>query len=194
MDRACSIFVAAPTITELTGEPRRRSTETPNVAVYGLGNTLLADDGVGPVAAQYLEEGFVFPKGTVVADLGTPGLDLTPYLLDVDDVLFIDAVDFNAKPGAIRLFSQDEIFSVSTSPRVSPHDPGVQQALQTVRLYRGRPINAYVLGVAPQHTALGAPLSPAVDAAVPKIVRITLQWLAARGVYPENVKGYAEAP
>ena len=152
----------------------------PRVAVFGLGNTLLGDDAVGPRVVDSLEAEGAFPEHVTVQDLGTPVLDLTPYLLDIDAVLFVDAVRMGAAPGTVRVLAREELLEIPLSPRVSPHDPGVQQALQVVELQRGQPLDAAVLGVEPVDMTLGAPLSPAVAAAIPTLKRTALEWVQAR--------------
>lgn len=180
------------------GEPypealdRAYAERAPRVAVLGLGNTLLGDDGVGPEVAQRLQRDFSFPTDTAVVDLGTPGLDLTPYLLDVESVLFVDAVDFDAQPGTVRMLSREEVLATTLSPRVSPHDPGVQHALQIVELVQERRLDVSVLGVKPSDVTLGRSLSPAVIAALPSLTSAVLDWLGERGVHPVASSADAE--
>ena len=50
------------------------------IRVLGLGNVLMSDDGFGPYVARVLEAFYEFPDDVEVIDVGTPGLDLTPYL------------------------------------------------------------------------------------------------------------------
>lgn len=148
--------------------------------MLGLGNTLLGDDAIGPSVVTELAAEHDFPESVQVLDLGTPGLDLTPYLLDVDAVLFVDAVRLGASAGTVRMLPREEILDAQLSPRVSPHDPGVQQALQLVELQRGLHLDASVLGVEPHDLTLGAPLSAPVAAAVPALKRAALDWVQAR--------------
>ena len=44
-------------------------------------------------------------------------------------MIFIDAVALDAPPGTVRVFSRDEITSVPTGIRVSPHEPTINDAL-----------------------------------------------------------------
>lgn len=154
------------------------------LAVLGLGNTLLGDDAIGPHVAERVAAAYELPDSVEVLDLGTPGLDLTPYLLDVDAVLFVDAVDYDAPPGSVRLFLRASMFESRLDARVSPHDPGVQQALQIVELSQGRTIDAAVLGVQPLGVELGAPLSPVVSDAIPDLEAAVIDWLKAHHVQP----------
>ena len=51
------------------------------IAVVGLGNVLMGDDGFGPYVAHLLEAWYEWPDDVQVVELGTQGLDLTPYVL-----------------------------------------------------------------------------------------------------------------
>ena len=52
-----------------------------SVAVFGVGNVLMRDDGVGPTVAHHLNALWKFPEGVVVDDLGTPDLGLAGRML-----------------------------------------------------------------------------------------------------------------
>ena len=78
-------------------------------AIYGIGNILMGDDGIGPAVVAYLSSNFTLRPDVTLEDLGTPSLDLPNYLPGYDRVIFIDAVAVDAPPGTIRLFSREEI-------------------------------------------------------------------------------------
>ena len=61
----------------MNGERRRR---TPRVSVVGIGNVLLGDDGFGPLAVEMFRCEYECSPNVEIFDLGTPGLDLAPYL------------------------------------------------------------------------------------------------------------------
>ena len=41
-------------------------------AIYGIGNILLGDDGVGPAVVEYLAAHYTFGPEVILEDLGTP--------------------------------------------------------------------------------------------------------------------------
>ena len=152
------------------------------VAVYGIGNMLLGDDGVGPAVARYLDTNFSFPAGVVVEDLGTPSLDLPGYLVDFDAVIFIDAVDADAAPGTIRSYTRDEITAVAPGIHLSQHEPSINDALIVLDFAGGAPRDVILIGVVPQTLDNGVSLSDAVAKAVPQVAEIVLAELAVRGI------------
>jgi len=76
-------------------------TATHPYSVIGLGNVFLGDDGFGPLAVETFRSQFAYGPEVEVLDLGTPGLDLAPYLYDRKLVVIVDAVAF-ALPGTTR--------------------------------------------------------------------------------------------
>ena len=69
-------------------------TETKPIRILGVGNVLCTDDGLGPYAIKVLEAQFEFADPVEVMDLGTPGLDFTPYLSDTRMVIVLDTVGY----------------------------------------------------------------------------------------------------
>lgn len=158
--------------------PRR-----PHVGVLGIGNILMGDDAVGPIVAASLATR-TWPANVEIRDLGAPGLDLGSYLYDLDAALFVDAAELGTPAGTVRRILRDDLLGVMRSPRVSPHDPNLAQALRLVEMERDATIDVALIGVQPESTELGAPLSPAVSGALPAVERAVMDWLAERGVEP----------
>jgi len=152
------------------------------IAVYGIGNSLLGDDGIGPAVAHFLADNFNFPDNVTVEDLGTPSLDLPTYLIDFDTVIFIDAVALDVAPGTIRTFSRDEITAVSPGIRLSPHEPSINDALIVLDFAGNAPRDVVLIGVVPHTLDGGITLSPAVVQAVPRAAEAVVAELLARGV------------
>jgi hydrogenase maturation protease len=137
-------------------------------AIYGIGNILLGDDGIGPAVVNYLFANNTFGDDITLEDLGTPSLDLPNYLTGFDRVIFIDAVAVDAPPGTIRLFSRDEITAVSPGIRISPHEPTINDALIVLDFAGGAPRDVVLIGVVPHTLENGMTLSPAVGKAIPR--------------------------
>jgi hydrogenase maturation protease len=138
----------------------------PRVGVIGLGNVLMGDDAFGPWVVQTLLAEYDFPDGVAVEDLGTPGLDLIPWVTDLEALVLVDTVRSDAAPGTLRLYRRDDILKHPPQPRLSPHDPGVKEALLTAEFAGRGPRDVLLVGVVPQATAMGVGLSPALRPAV----------------------------
>ena len=73
-----------------------------SVGVIGLGNVLMGDDAFGPWVVQVLLAEHDFSEDVAVNDLGTPGLDLMPWVSGLEALILVDTVSAKAPPGTIR--------------------------------------------------------------------------------------------
>lgn len=149
-------------------------------AIYGIGNILMGDDGVGPAVVAYLSSSYTLPPDVTLEDLGTPSLDLPAYLIGYDRVIFIDAVALDAPPGTIRVFTRDEIASVPTGIRVSPHEPTINDALIVLDFAGTAPRDVMLVGVVPETLEGGMRLSGRVAGAVERAGEVVLCEVARR--------------
>jgi hydrogenase maturation protease len=143
----------------------------PHTYVLGLGNTLMGDDGLGPAVVREFEETYEFDSGVEVVDLGTPGLDLTPWFADTPHVIIVDTVNAALPPGSIRVFEKEDVMKHAPLARVSPHDPGVKETLATLDFAGRAPDTVTVIGVVPGLVRLSLALSEPVQMAVPNAVQ-----------------------
>ncbi len=159
-----------------------------NIRIIGLGNVLMSDDGFGPYVARVLEAYYEFPASVQVIDAGTPGLDLTPYLMDANVVIFIDTVKAEGEPGEIRTYSLKEILANAPPPRLTPHDPGVKDALMTVAAAGVGPMEGQLIGVIPEWVATGVQLSESVRRALAPVAALVVTELERCGARPQRRK------
>jgi hydrogenase maturation protease len=142
--------------------------------IAGIGNILLGDDGLGPAVVDYLQQHCELPHGVEAVDLGTPGLDLAPYLCQCKKLILIDAVEDDGAPGELRMYRGDELYRRPASPRMSPHDPGIQETLLYLELAGSGPDEVVLIGALAGVTEPGIGLSDAVRCAVPELARQAL--------------------
>jgi hydrogenase maturation protease len=152
------------------------------IRVLGLGNVLMSDDGFGPFVVRVLEATYECPPDVEFVDAGTPGLDLTPYLLDAEAVVFVDTVTSRGVPGELRIYDRDAILKVPPQTRTGGHDPALKEALLTVAAAGCGPSRVTLVGVIPDWIATGVLLSPRLEAAVGPAVRAIVDALATLGV------------
>jgi hydrogenase maturation protease len=145
----------------------RTPTKTPGqrrILVAGLGNLLLADDGVGVHAVREL--GRSRQRGVTVAEVGTAVLDALHLFERADCVLAIDAMQAGGPPGQIYRFRLEDVENPQS--KVSLHDFGLRSIFEFLNPPR-RP-EILVLGVEPQVINYGLDLSPPVRAALPRLL------------------------
>lgn len=162
-----------------------RMTDQPPIRVLGIGNVLTSDDGLGPTVVRILESKYRFPPHVEVIDVGTPGLDFTPYMVNAGAVIVIDAVRAKEEPGSIRIWRDEALFSAPPVARTNPHEPGLREALMATELTDSSPGEVILIGVVPQSIDVGTKLSPVVAAAVSEVEALVLKELDRLEASPE---------
>jgi hydrogenase maturation protease len=142
----------------------------PAVTVFGLGNILHSDDGLGPYVVKVLEAEYEFPPEVEVLDAGTPGLELSTILEDAGALIIVDTVRSDGAGGELRTYSRDEILKHPPAQRITPHDPGLKETLLVLELQGETPPEVFVIGVIPESIEYGVGLTDAVREAVPAVV------------------------
>ena len=132
--------------------------------ILTIGNLLKGDDAVGPIIYQQL-------KGKLCVEIIDAGTVPENYIQTIikkapKKLLIIDAIDFGAPAGTLRMFEPCQLNSLiisthSLSPRVFVD-----------MITREIDIRVYFLGIQPLQTQMGYPLSPAVDKAAQELISI----------------------
>ena len=117
-----------------------------SIAVIGLGNLILGDEGFGVHLIQYLEKNYLFQNVDII-DGGTIGFRLIEYFMEYDNLIFVDALRTDDKAGTIYKFSLEEL-----PPNVtfvsSIHEIGLGDVVQQIR-FMGERTDAAVVGIVP---------------------------------------------
>ena len=135
----------------------------PSVAIIGLGNLLMCDDGVGVHAVKELQKDP--PEGVVIADVGTAVLDYQELFEETDEIIAIDAVCAGDKAGSIYSFDAAD---AELNRRNSLHDLGIQALIEFID-EKSRP-HVTILGVEPEKIEYGMELSKTVSSVLPQVV------------------------
>jgi hydrogenase maturation protease len=170
----------------LTGE-----NESGRIAVIGLGNLLLQDDGFGPRALHVLQQRYQFPEHVTLMDVGSPGLDLTDYLTGYQRVIIVDTVLSKGHPGEIRRYGKEAILRHPIPVRLSPHEVGLKDALWISELVGGAPEEVELIGVIPESCDMGVGLTPMVEEAVDHVCDAVLAQLACWGAVAKQAQSAA---
>lgn len=166
-----------------TAQPR--ADREPRIGVLGLGSVLMGDDGLGPYMVELLASRWRFPENVLLLDVGTPGPDLADYLMGLDAVLLLDTIRAPGRPGAIQCFRGRAVADLPTTPRMSPHDPNLGQALLTARLAGREPREVVLVGMIAETVELGTRLSDPVQSSLPELEAVVLSELHRLGIDPE---------
>ncbi len=157
----------------------RTDPAAPRVSIIGLGNVLLGDDGFGCLAVEVFRCEYECGPEVEIIDLGTPGLDLAPYLYGRDLVVIVDAVMADGKPGTVGTYRESDFLGSRAELRLTDHDPGLEESLAQLRLAGSGPSEVVVVGVIPESCFIGKGISSTVLAAsslaIDTIIRILLE-------------------
>ena len=150
-----------------------------SIAIFGIGNLLLSDDGVGIHIINRLKEEYDFPDHVEIIDGGTKGLDLLPLLENRDKVLFVDAANFKKEPGTIGTIEGDNI-PAFLGQKLSVHHIGIPDMLFAAKLMEITPPEMCLIGIQPESMEtsmeLTAPVKANFDALLGKVLEKLGEW------------------
>ncbi len=132
------------------------------IAVIGIGNLLMSDEGVGVHVVNQLEKKYTFNPEIEIIDGGTSGSELLQFFEDNDKVLIVDAVNFEKEPGFIGIIENDDIFKRLTT-KLSMHHLGLTDVLSHVKLLEREPEQTTLIGIQPDSMELSTELSDTIE-------------------------------
>ncbi|EID18010.1 hydrogenase maturation protease [Mycobacterium xenopi RIVM700367] len=137
-----------------------------DVVIIGLGNSFRRDDGVGIAVSTRIAEHAV-PGVRVVTGAGEPTVIVDAWKCAARAVVVDAAIGNDVTPGRIRRWSAHDL---EVSPTVSSHALGLAQTWALGEALDQLPAELMVFTVDAADTGHGVGLTPAVAAAVPKLV------------------------
>lgn len=147
------------------------------IAVIGVGNLLMGDDGVGIHVVWELEK-LDLPANVGVYDAMTNSFMVLEYMDGVDKAIIIDAYKGGKKPGSIHKLKFDpDTFEYQDRVELSLHDMDFIDALRSGREAYTYPREIVVVGVEPEDVSLSTELSETLEEAVPAIIKTVLEEL-----------------
>jgi hydrogenase maturation protease len=150
-----------------------------SIAVVGVGNNLLQDDGVGIHALHHFEAHHADPD-IYCLDAGTVGLALMDRLTNLQGLVAVDAMRLGKPPGTVTVLEGEEMDRHLRNHHGSVHELGLSDILDALRLCGDLPANRALVGIEPESMDWGTEPSPAVAAAIPSatasIRDLVLEW------------------
>ena len=142
------------------------------LAIVGVGNLLLQDEGVGIHVIQALKKGSL-PQFDCV-ELIDGGTALPPLPKNLDKLIIIDAAQGGGEPGIIYRLSPEEI-DTGDVPIISPHQLSLRESLRLMELENEKPKKVIIFGVEPKTIDWGLELSPELKEKMPQLIGLVLQ-------------------
>ena len=131
----------------------------------GVGNRMRGDDGVGPCIIDQIKDSCA----AICIDVGVAPENYIEKIARIqpDTVVFIDATDFGALAGEVRLFESDNI----VGGKLSTHALSLKMACEYLQA-RKASCKVFLLAIQPQTMNMGEGLSEAVNRAAVKICQL----------------------
>jgi len=151
------------------------------IAVVGVGNILMGDEGIGVKVVEELRRKEL-PERVELFDGGTAFHALIGELVNFDKLVILDAVKGGRAPGTIYRFEFKEIEEgeKETKTSLSLHDVGVIETLMLERLVHSIPEEIVFIGVEPERIELSMELSSVLKKKLPELVQMILEELRSR--------------
>jgi hydrogenase maturation protease len=160
--------------------------QTAPVLLLGLGNPLMSDDGAGQELLSRLAcHASEWGERVEFIDGGTQGLALLGTFEGRKAVVFLDAVRFGDKPGAVHILTGEEVARMGRRAATTAHEGSAPQILAALQLLGETPSEIILIGLEPEKLQTGIGLTPSVQAGLgvaASIARMTVDRLRTRAV------------
>jgi hydrogenase maturation protease len=153
------------------------------ISVIGIGNVLEGDDAVGPTVVRVFEARYDAGEEVTVIDGGTPGLDLTAYMMGLEGLVVVDAIKTRSgTAGEVKVYDKAGILNRGPMVALSPHEPGLRESILHAEFQGVAPPVIALVGVVAGSIEFGCRLTPEVRGAIDPAVEAVRIALAAMGV------------
>ena len=127
--------------------------------VLGLGNPLMADEGIGVylvdrlarMADRYPEVDFI--------DAGTGGMSVLHLIEGRNKAVFIDCAFMDEAPGTLRRFTPEEVLSAKVLAHQSLHEADLLQIISLAERFGQCPERIVIFGIQPEAVEMRQSLS-----------------------------------
>ncbi len=115
--------------------------------IIGVGNMLFKDEGVGIYASEFLKQNYSFEGDIEIIDGGTLGFKLMTYFQEYENVIILDTVSIEDKPGEIYRLPSDVLLGLG-SYRKTAHEVEIVEMLEIVSALNSH-AEVTILGIVP---------------------------------------------
>ena len=134
------------------------------VAVIGLGNVLMGDEGIGVHLVRHLAARQLLPQGVEIVEAGSAGMRLLHLLVGRDWIVFVDGAYMGLAPGTLRQFRPEDVRSCKGLAGFSLHEGDLLSILDVSRRLGECPARIDIFGIEPGVVASGESLSATLSA------------------------------
>ena len=152
----------------------------PRVIVIGLGNYILADEGVGIHAVHSFQR--IIPRPCLALEIGTKISESIHLIENTDRILAFTAIEAGGRPGSIYALRAEHLMTAG-------HGSDLQELdfIKVLRNLRKPPSEVIIIGAEPLTIEWGVELSPILEGVVPVMVvaaeKIIHEWNSSPSVF-----------
>ncbi len=145
--------------------------------ILGIGNTLLGDEGIGIHVLEAFQEKYPRINGVEYLDGGTLSFSLASWIERAEQLIVIDAAEFNQPAGTVRCLHNEAMDQFLGQPKRSVHEVSLLDLLDIARLTECLPKERVLLGIQPEKIDWSEQPSPVVAKAIPVAIAQIENWL-----------------
>ena len=138
-----------------------------SIAVVGIGNSLLTDDGAGIHTLERFAAGNLDDAVDCI-DGGTVGLALLDRLAGLEGLVALDAMKLGKRPGTVTVLQNEDMDSHLRRQKGSVHEVGLSDLMDALRLRGELPYHRALIGIEPADMNWGTEPTDPVAAAIPE--------------------------
>lgn len=150
-----------------------------STVVLGLGNPLMADEGIGVRLIAELSRSEAEHPDVEFLDAGTGGLAVLHHIEGRRKAIFIDCAYMGEEPGTIRRFTPDEVRSTKVLAHQSLHEADLMRILDLAQQLGQSPDEVVIFGIQPQRIEPSLELSPVLEDRIDEYLAVLLKELNA---------------
>lgn len=150
------------------------------VLVIGLGNPIMADDGLGLAALERLRQAWCLPESVRLVDGGTWGMNLLPLIEEAERVVFLDAIDAGRPAGELVLLEREELPRLFAL-KLSAHQIDLREVLAVAELRGTLPSDLVAIGLQPGRLEMSSGLSPELECRLDELIAAVVERLERWG-------------
>lgn len=137
------------------------------ILILGVGNPMKHDDGAGPhFVRKFKVQSSKFKNGVELLDAGSAPENFTGRIKQIkpDTLVIVDAIDFGAKAGSIRIIEEKDVRTQS----LSTHNVSLKTFIDFLKADLPG-LKIVLIGIQPKEIDFGEGLSPEVGKAVDEL-------------------------
>lgn len=143
-----------------------------DTVVLGLGNPLMADEGIGIAIIEKLNESEGDFPGVDFIDAGCGGMTLLSYLENRKKAVIIDCAFMGTEPGTIKRFTPQEVTSVKKLSHHSLHEVDILKVIELADKLGSCPDDVVFFAIEPESVDQQDSLTKTVYSRLGEYIRI----------------------